>query len=143
VRARGLRAQATAEEDGDVLRVARLVCGCATVQGFPRARRPQDAREPVVSPQGGQPGPGKQTGGGQDDLPTGGRQGLEQRCWGRGPVSGSPCFTGWVEDADVHGAGLESDPTVKRVLCRGEAHGGLLLVRYEGLGCSQHLTAVC
>jgi hypothetical protein len=52
-------------------------------------------------------------------------------------------FTGLVEDAHVHRAGVEIDAPVIGVLCGVESHGGLLLVRDEGVWHSQQTTVVC
>jgi hypothetical protein len=73
-------------------------------------------RDTVFGTEVGEPVPGQQTFGGQDDLRTGGRDGLAQRLWGRGHVAVHQGCTGLVEDAHVHGAGVEIDPTINRVL---------------------------
>jgi hypothetical protein len=70
----------------------------------------------------GEPVPGKHTFGGQDDLLTVGSDSLEQRLWGRCHVPVQQRFTSLVEDAQVHGTGVEIDTTVKRVLCGVESH---------------------
>ena len=60
-----------------------------------------------------------------------------------GHVTVQQRFAGLVEDAQVHGAGVEIDPTVKRVLlwCRIALRSPPCSLR--GFSRSQHTTAVC
>ena len=83
---------------------------------------PEDKRDPVFRAAVGKPVPGKQACGSQDDLLAGGGDGLEQRLRGRGHVPVHQRVPGLVEDAHVHGTGVEIDPTVKRVLGGVESH---------------------
>ena len=140
---RGLGEQATAPQDGACLGVDRSVCSFAAVAGLPREGMTQDARDPVCGAEGGEPVPGKQTCGCQDDRRTGGSDGRAQRLGGRCQVPVHQRCTGLVEDAHVHGAGVEIDTTGKRGWGGVASPCGLLLVRYEGCGCSQQTTAVC
>jgi len=94
----------------------------AAVNGFHIKGMPQDKRETVFGAEVGEPVPSKQAFGCQDDLITGGSNGFEQCLWGRCHVTVSQCFTGLIEDAHVHGAGVKIDPAVKRVLCGVESH---------------------
>jgi hypothetical protein len=103
---------AAAPQDGKVRGGALLVCGCAAVHGLQRERLSHDARATVGGAEGGEPVPGQQTCGGQDDRRTGGSHGLAQRLWGRGQVPVPQGFTGLIEDAHVHGAGVAIDPPV-------------------------------
>jgi hypothetical protein len=68
------------------------------------------------------PVPGKHAFGSQDDLIAVGGDGLEKRLGGGWHVTVQQRFTSLVEDAHVHGAGVEIDPTVKRVLFGVESH---------------------
>jgi len=70
------------------VRIDAIVLGFAAVDGFEIQGVTKDERDVVVSTEIGKPVPGKHTFGGQDDLTTGGRNGREQRFWGRGHVSG-------------------------------------------------------
>jgi hypothetical protein len=117
----GLRAQATAQQSSQLVGVDVVVFGLTAVQGFPRERMTKDTRDLVFSTQIGKPVPGTHAGGGENDLLAGGRHGLEQRLWGRGHMAGQACCSRLVEDTDVHGAGGQIDPAVKRVWCGGEA----------------------
>ncbi len=78
-------------------------------------------RDPVVSPEVCQPVPRQQACGREDDLRAGGSDGLEQRLRGGWHVTVQQRFPGLVEETQVHGAGGESDPTIKRVLVGGES----------------------
>ena len=82
----------------------------------------QDKRDPVVRTEVSQPVPGKQAFGREDDLLTVRSDGLEQRLRGGGHVPVQQRFPSLVEDAQVHGAGVEIDPTIKRVLLGVESH---------------------
>jgi len=119
---RGLREHTTAQQDGDFMRVDRVVFGLATMDGLHGEGMPQDKRDTVCGAEVGEPVPGKHAFGCQDNLIAGGGDSLEQRLWGGGHVPVQQRFTGLVEDAQVHGAGVEIDATVKRVLLGVESH---------------------
>ena len=112
----GLWEHAAAQQHSNFLGVDLVVFGLAAVDGLHIEGMTKDKRDPVFSTEVGKPVPGKHAFGRQDDLIAVGRNGLEQRLWGRGHVPVHQRFTGLVEDAHVHGAGVEIDPTVKRVL---------------------------
>ena len=82
----------------------------------------EDTRDPMCSTEVSKPVPSKHAFGRQNDLLAGGGDGLEQRLWGGGHVTVQQRFTSLVEDAQVHGAGVEIDTTVKRVLLGVESH---------------------
>jgi hypothetical protein len=117
-RHRGLREHPAASKPGNCLGIARVVCGLAAVDGLQRQRMAEEKRHPVVSAAVRQPVPGKQACGCEDALRAGGRNGLEPRLGGRGPMAVQACCPGLVEDADVHGAGVEIDPTGKGMVLR-------------------------
>jgi hypothetical protein len=142
-RDRGLREHPAAQQDGDCLGVDRVVFGLTAMHGLHGEGMPEDTRDPVCSTEVRTPVPGEQAFGRQDDLSAGGRDGLAQRLWGGGHVPVQPRCTGLVEDAQVHGAGVESDTTVQRVRLGVASPCGLLRVRYEGFCHSQQTTAVC
>ena len=100
-----------------------VVLGLPAVNGFHIERMTKDKRDFVVSTQIGKPVPGKHAFGCEDDLIAVGRNGLEQRLWGRGHIAVQECFSSLVEDTDVHGTGVQIDPTVKRVLFGVKSHG--------------------
>jgi hypothetical protein len=118
----GLREHTTAQQDGDCMRVDRVVFGLATMDGLHGEGMTEDKRDTVFSTEVRKPVPGKQAFGRQDDLIMVRSDGLEQRLWGRGHVAVSQCFPGLVEDTHVHGAGVEIDPAIKRVLCGVKSH---------------------
>ena len=118
----GLREHPAAQQDSNLMGVDLVVFGFAAVDGLQRESMAEHKRNPVLGTQIGKPVPGKHAFGGQDDLIVVGRNGLEQRLWGGGHVAVHECFTGLVEDAHIHGAGVEIDPAVKRVLSGGESH---------------------
>jgi hypothetical protein len=82
----------------------------------------EDKRDPMFSTEVSKPVPGKHAFGCQDDLLAGGGDGLEQCLWGSCHVPVQQRFTGLVEDAQGHGAGVEIDTTVQRVLLGVESH---------------------
>src|SRR5439155_25183020 len=95
------------------MRVDCVVCRLPTVAGLHREGMTEDKRDPMFRTEVRQPVPGKQACGSQDDLIAGGRDSLEQRFWGGGHVPVSPCFTGLIEDAQGHGAGMEIDAAIQ------------------------------
>jgi hypothetical protein len=135
---RGLGEPTAAQQHGDCVGVDRVVCGFAAMNGLHVQGMPKHKRDPVVSTEVSQPVPGKQACGREDDLRAVGRDGLAQRLRGGWHVTVQPRFPGLVEEAQVHGAGVEIDPTIQRVRLGGESPGGLLLVRYEGLPLSAY-----
>jgi hypothetical protein len=86
--ARGLREPATTEQDGQRLRIARVVVGLATVHGWQRKRGTTDAGHPCRSPQVSEPLPGAETRDGHDqgarDGATAWRHGAGAAGLGRG-----------------------------------------------------------
>ena len=118
---RGLWEHAAAQQHGHCMGIIRLVFGCTAVHGLHRQGMAEHERHPVLGTQIGQPVLRKQACGSQDDLLAGGRNGLEQRLWGSGHVAVHQCFPGLIEEAHVHGAGVEIDAAVKRVLGGGES----------------------
>src|SRR6266403_253446 len=84
---RGLREHTTAQQDGDFMRVDRVVFGLATMDGLHGEGMTEDKRDTVFSTEVRKPVPGKQACGRQDDLIMVRSDGLEQRLWGRGHVA--------------------------------------------------------
>src|SRR2546422_4110386 len=114
-RDRGLREPTAAQQHGDCMGVDFVVFGLAAMDGLHGEGMTADKRDTVCSTEVSKPVPSTQACGSQDDRIAGGGDGLEQRLWGGGHVMVQQRFTGLVEDAHVHGAGVESDTTVKRV----------------------------
>jgi hypothetical protein len=141
--ARRLRAPPAAPQHGDVLGVDRVMVGRAARAGRQRAGLAEDTREAVCSPEGRTPVPGQQTVGRADARRAVRGDRLEKRCGGGLQVTVPQGFPGLVEEAHVHGAGVEIDATVRRVRCGVESPGGLLLVRDEGCCHAEQTTVVC
>ena len=99
-----------------------IVFGLAAMDGLHVEGMTEDKRDPMVSTEVSKPVPGKHAFGRQNDLIAVGGDGLEQRLWGGCHVTVQQRFTSLVEDAQVHGAGVEIDTTVKRVLLGVESH---------------------
>src|SRR5712691_9279987 len=102
----GLWEHATAEQHGDFMGVYLVVLGLAAVDRLHIEGMTEDKRDTVFGTEIGKPVPGKHTFSRQDDLIAVGRDGLEQRLGGSLHVAVQERFTGLVEDADVHGAGV-------------------------------------
>ena len=112
----GRREQAPAEPHGHLVGVALVVCGLATMHGFPSESRPEDKREPFVSTQIGEPVPSAQACDSNDDsVPIGGK-GLEKRLRTgfHGPMEHD--LARLVQDPDVHGPGMQINATIQCVL---------------------------
>jgi hypothetical protein len=118
----GLWKHSAAQQYGDFMGVERIVFGLAAMNGFQVEGMTEDKRDPMFSTEISKPVPGKHAFGRQDDLIAVGGDGLEQRLWGGGHGPVQQRFTSLVEDAQVHGAGVEIDTTVKRVLLGVESH---------------------
>ncbi len=112
----GVGEHPAAQQHGDFVGVDLVVFGCAAMDGLHGKGMTKHKRDPVVSTEVCQPVPGKHACGREDDLIAGGSDGLEQRLRGGWPVTVQQRCPGLVEDAQVHGAGVEIDPTIKRVL---------------------------
>ncbi len=140
---RGLGPPPAAQEPGNVLGVDRVVFGLAAMDGLHGEGMTEDNRATVCSTEVSTPVPGQHAFGSHDDLIAVGGDGLEKRLWGGLHVTVPQRFTGLVEDAHVHRAGVEIDATVIGVRCGVESHGGLLRVRDEGFWHSQQTTVVC
>jgi hypothetical protein len=113
---RGLGEHPAAPQHGDFVGVDLVVFGFAAMDGLHVQGMTKDKRDTVVSTEVSQPVPGQQACGREDDLIAGGSDGLAQRLRGGWHVPVPPRFPGLVEDAQGHGAGVEIDPTIKRVL---------------------------
>ena len=78
----------------------------------------EDTRHTVCSPEVREPVPGKQACGSEDDRIAVGGNGFEKRLWGGGHVTVQQRCASLVEEAHVHGVGVEIDTTGKGVLLR-------------------------
>ena len=121
-RDRGLWKHTAAQQYGDCMGVDRIVFGLAAMDGLHGEGMTEDTRDPMCSTEVSKPVPGQQACGRQNDLIAVGGDGLEQRLWGGCHVPVQQRFTSLVEEAQGHGAGVEIDPTGKRVLLGVESH---------------------
>jgi len=118
---RGVGEPPAAPQPGDWVGVARVVCGFAPMEGLHGEGMTTPTRATGVSTEVCTPVPGTQACGREDNLLAGGRAGREPRLRGGGHGTGQPRFPGLVEDAQVHGAGVEIETTRNRVRLGGEA----------------------
>jgi hypothetical protein len=76
----------------------------------------QDKGHALVGTQVGEPVPGEETRDGHDEAVPIRGHGFEQRCGSRLHVAVEPDCAILAQDADIHGAGMQVDATVKWVL---------------------------
>jgi hypothetical protein len=113
--------QATAQEHGNLVDIARVVLGFATMERWHGERVPEDTRPLCAGTEVSQPIPGEETGDTDDQiLPVGGN-GLEKRCWASWQVPVDKQLALLVQDTERHGAGVQSDAAVQWVWFRVEA----------------------
>ena len=113
---------AAAEEHGDFLGVNRVVCGLTAVDGFYRERVTEDKRHTLLGTQVCKPIPGEETCNTDDEIVALGGESLKQRFWGCGHGAVPERLPSVVHDAEVHGAGMQINATVKWVLVGVESH---------------------
>jgi hypothetical protein len=116
-----LRAHATAEHEGKLLRSDRLVLGVAAVKGFHREGLPQDNGNALLRTAVGEPLPGQQTLDGPDDPLAVRRDGLENGCRSGLHVTAQEDCSRLMHDADVQAPRVEINTTIKWVRLHGEA----------------------
>ena len=92
------------------------------MDGFHGERVPEDKRHAFAGTQIGQPVPGKDAFHTDDQvLPVGG-DGFEKGGWASGHIPVHKDFPILVQDAEVHGTGMQINAAVELVLLRIEAH---------------------
>jgi hypothetical protein len=114
----GLREPPAAPQHSACMGLDLVVFGLAAMDRFHRESMTEDKRHTLFSTEVCKPVPRQQAFGSEDDRLAVGGNGFEQRLWGRGHMTVQQRFASLVEDAHVHGAGVEIDTTVKRVLFR-------------------------
>jgi hypothetical protein len=117
----GLGEQAATEQDGNRVRVERVVLGFAPMHGFHGQGMAEDNSAPMWSAEGREPGPGNHALDRHNAILTRGRQSLEKRLWASGHVAVQHELPVRMQDADIHGAGMPVDATVKVVWLRVKA----------------------
>jgi hypothetical protein len=108
----GLGEVATAEESGDLVGVDLVVLGLAAVDGFHVQSVSQDEGDLLVFAEVGQPVPGEHTLGGDDQPVAVGLDGLQEELGVGAEIFVDDDIVVLVEDADVHGSGVEIDAGV-------------------------------
>src|SRR5439155_16327526 len=121
-RDRGLRKQAPTEEHGNLVRIDLVVFGLAAVDGFHREGMPQHKGDPLLSTQIREPVPGEETFDSHHETLTGRGDGLEKQVGGRLHIAMEHDLTSVFHDTDLHGAGMQVDPTGKWVLVSVKSH---------------------
>jgi hypothetical protein len=117
--ASGLGAQVTSVQGGELVRIHRVVCGRAAVDGFPREGRTQDPGHTLVGPQVGEPVPGEATLDGHHQGIPGGGHSREERFGGGLHGAGQHDCAIVAHDAEVHGAGMSINATGQWMLVDG------------------------
>ena len=110
------------QEPGNVWGIEAVVCGFAALEGFHRQRVPKAKRNAFPGPEVGQPLPGAETVAADDQIGSGGRDGLQNRFWASGHVPVEQTLSRLVENTESHGAGMPIEAAVKLVLLGVEAH---------------------
>jgi hypothetical protein len=118
----GFRDQPTAQERGDLVGVNPIVLGLAAVDGFHVQRMAEDEGDLLAGAQIGKPVPGEDALDGDDQiLPVRGDR-AEEDLRVAADVLIEQDLAGLVENAEIHGAGVQVNPTVVSVLAGVESH---------------------
>ena len=139
------RGPTAAQQHSDFLGVDLVVFGLAAPWiAFHRGGHDRGQRAYRVQPRGSaSPVPRKQAFGSEDDLSAVGGNGFEKRLWGGWHVTVQQRFASLVEDAHVHGAGMEIDTPGKGVLLRVKSHEVSSSLCVREVSRYQHTTVVC
>jgi hypothetical protein len=89
---------------------------------FHLERVSKDKRNPFARTELGQPIPGHEAFDADDEIGPVGRHGFEKRFWASRHIPVDKNLAILVQDAEVYGAGMQIDATVKVVLLRVESH---------------------
>jgi hypothetical protein len=112
------------------------------MDGFHVEGMAKDKRQPLLRTEISEPRPREDTFDGNDNIGAIGRDSLEKRLWASGHIPVQEDRTLLVQDAKVHGAGMQIDTTVKLVLFRIESHEVSSSLERD-ISHSQHTTGVC
>jgi hypothetical protein len=118
----GLGEHTTAEQSGKLLSLALGVFRFTAMHGFHIAGMAQDKGNALVGTQVGEPGPGDETRDGHDEAGPLRGHGFEHRFGSRLHVAVAPDGAILTQEADIHGAGMHVDATVKWVLLGVASH---------------------
>jgi hypothetical protein len=111
-----------AEEDGDLVRIDPIVCGLAPMNRLHVEGMAQNERNAFLGAEVRQPLPGKEAFDADDEILAVGSERFEKRLGRRFHLPVQQDLAGLVQDAEVHGAGVQVDPAVEVVLLGVEAH---------------------
>src|SRR5262249_13022798 len=126
----GDRDVAAAEQAGDLAGVDLIVLALAAVNGFHVQGGPQDEGDVLLGAEVGQPVPAEGALDGNGEVVAEGGDGLEEALRFGGQVAVEDDLAGLIEDAQVHGSGVQIDAAVESVLMIVEAHGVLRRSRW-------------
>ena len=123
----GDREVAAAEESSDLAGIDAIVFGFAAVDGFHVQGVAQDERNLVLLAEVRDPVPGEHALGADDEAVAKRLDGTQQGIGPAGQVAVEDGLAGLVEDAQVHGPGVQVNAVVESVLLGVESHRGLLV----------------
>jgi hypothetical protein len=138
----GLREHTPTQQGSNFLRIDLIIFGLAAVNGFHVEGVPEDKGHTLVSTQVGQPVPGEDTLDSHHETLTIGRNGFEERFRRGLHIAVQQHFPLLAQDTDVHGAGVQVDPTIHGVLVGVESHE-VSSSFVNGFSQRQHTTEVC
>jgi hypothetical protein len=121
-----LRQPTSPEEGRNLWRIDRVVCGLAAMKRLHGEGMAQDEGKACSGTEIRQPVPGKETLDSHHPMVARGRNRFQERLWSGLHVAVHEDFSVMAQEADVHAAGMQVDPTIKLMLLGGESHGGLL-----------------
>jgi hypothetical protein len=117
-----LREHTATEQGGNLLGIDFVIFGLTPMYGFHVEGVSEDKRDTCIGAQVGEPVPGEHTFDGDDDTVSIGCNGFEKGFRICLHVTVKQRLTGLVEDADVHGTGMQVDTAVKWVLRGVKSH---------------------
>jgi hypothetical protein len=117
-----LRQHPAAQEHSDLVGIDLIVLGLAPMDGFHVEGVAQDEGNPLLGAEVGQPVPGEDTFDADDEILPVRRNRLEKRLGCRFHIAVQHDLAVLIQDAEVHGAGVQVDATIKLVLLGVESH---------------------
>ncbi len=113
---------ATAQKLGDLERIDLVVLGLAAVDGLHVEGMPEDEADTLRGAEVGEPVPAEHAFHGDGEVFAIGLEQSKERCWLGGYVAVDQGFALTIDDADVHGSGVQVDSAVVPVLLVVESH---------------------
>ena len=139
----GFREHATAQQSGNLVGIELVIFGLAAMDGFHVEGVSKDKGDGLFSTEIGEPLPGEHALDCDDEALTGGSNGLEARFRSGIHIAVQQDLTIMAQDADVHGTGMQVDPTVKLVVVDVETHEVSSSFVSERFSQRQHTPVVC